>query len=120
LEGIIDGSSLGLVDGDLVGLLEGIMEGSILGSPEGLDDGFRDGCLEGIIEGRSPIGGSSTNGLSVRKVKLLQLLSSKGYFDCLLYSEPCTLIWKKLSSQVLRVLFSENSKHFPTSNVPGT
>ena len=52
MEGIIDGSSLGLVDGDLVGLLEGIMEGSILGSPEGLDDGFHKFAADVGIRGR--------------------------------------------------------------------
>ena len=93
------------------------------GSELGLEDVLGLNETEGLVLGLEETGVadvSSTNGSSVRKVKLLQLLSSKGYFDCLLYSEPCTLIWKKLSSQVLRVLFSENSKHFPASNVPGT
>ena len=72
--------------------------------------------FDGISPGVASSGGLITDPSSVRNVKLMQLLSSKGYLDCLLYSEPFTLIWKKLFSQVLRILFSENSWHSPASN----
>ena len=79
------------------------MEGRILGFPDGFTDGWLEGNMEGSILGlvlgleeTGVADVSSTNGSSVRKVKLWQLLSLKGYFDIdfLMNSEPCTLIWK--------------------------
>ena len=89
------------------------------GSELGLEDVLGLNETEGLVLGLEETGVadvSSTNGSSVRKVKLWQLLSLKGYFDWWMYSEPFTLIWKKLFSQVLRILFSENSWHSPASN----
>lgn len=112
----MEGRILGFPDGFTDGWLEGNMEGSILGLVLGLEDMLGKNDSEGVADG------SSTNGSSVWKVELLQLLFLEGCIEPSMYrySEPFTLIWKKLFWQVLRILFSENSWHSPATNVSFT
>ena len=51
LDGLLDGISLGSLDGVMLGLLEGLLDRILLGLLEGVMLGWLDGALDGISLG---------------------------------------------------------------------